>query len=71
MDHFDKFWFVNDWQIPRSGQEYITESKVSIDCTKIRCLLITSTGNNPSGWRKLDTVNFLDGSKVFEIYANN
>lgn len=67
VDHFDKFWFVNDWQV----KELVTESKVKIDCSKIKCLLITSPDNAPPGWKKLETVNFLDGSQAFEIYNNS
>lgn len=67
VDKFDKFYFVNDWQI----KDLITESKVKIDCKNIKCLLITSPGNFPSSWRKMNTVNFLDGKPAFEIYDNN
>lgn len=71
VDHFDKFWFVNDWQVPHSiGQDLITESKVKIDCKNIKCLLITSPGNSPAGWNKIKKVDFLDGKPDFEIYEN-
>jgi len=72
VDRFDKFYFVNDWQIPRSGTDFIQESKNTVHCPPfaVHCLLITSPGNYPAGWKKLDTVNFLDGSTAFEIYAN-
>ena len=33
VDHFDKFWFVNDWQIPKSGNKFVLESKGIVDCT--------------------------------------
>lgn len=66
VDKFDKFWFVNDWQV----SDLITESKVKIECVKSKCLLITSPGNYPKGWKKLTTINFLDGSGAFEIYDN-
>lgn len=66
VDHFDKFWFVNDWQV----RDLVTESKVKIDCKNIKCLLITSPGNSPSGWSKIKEVDFLDGKPAFEIYSN-
>lgn len=67
VDRFDKFYFVNDWQV----SDLVTESKVKINCDKSKCLLVTSPGNYPKGWRKLEVVNFLDGKEAFEIYANN
>jgi hypothetical protein len=72
VDRFDKFYFVNDWQIPKSGYNFVLESKGTFNClpTTGSCLLITSPGNYPKGWSKLDTINFLDGSPAFEIYSN-
>ncbi len=67
VDRFDKFWFVNDWQV----RDLITESKIKINCETQKCLLITSPGNFPAGWKKAETINFLDGTGAFEIYANN
>jgi len=66
VDHFDKFWFVNDWQI----KDLITESKIKIDCSKVKCLLITSPDNYPTGWHKLEKIDFLNGDPAFEIYEN-
>ena len=66
VDHFDKFWFVNDWQV----KDLTTESKVKIDCSRVKCLLITSPGNYPDGWRKIGSVNFLDDKPAFEILDN-
>lgn len=66
VDRFDKFYFVNDWQI----RDLITESKIRIDCSTKRCLLITSPGNHPNGWRKINTLKFLDGKPAFEMYEN-
>lgn len=66
VDRFDKFYFVNDWQV----KDLITESKVKIDCSKIKCLLITSPNNAPVGWKKLDSFNFLNNIPAFEIYNN-
>lgn len=70
VDHFDKFWFVNDWQIPKAGSTFITESRVKVDCRILRCLLVSSPGNAPSGWHKIYVVNFLDGKVGFELYEN-
>lgn len=70
VDHFDKFWFVNDWQIPKNGSKFITESKHNINCGNERCLLITSPNNAPKGWNKINDVKFLDGKTAFEIYEN-
>lgn len=77
VDRFDKFYFVNNWQIKLNSPElssiqekFVTESKHIIDCNASKCLLITSPGNYPPGWVKLDTVNFLDNSPAFEIYEN-
>lgn len=66
VDRFDKFYFVNDWQV----KDLITESKVKINCEVVRCLLITSPGNYPGGWKRLEVVNFLSGQPAFEIYDN-
>ncbi|KKU10080.1 MAG: hypothetical protein UX13_C0021G0010 [Candidatus Woesebacteria bacterium GW2011_GWB1_45_5] len=65
-DRFDKFYFVNDWQI----KEMKLESGGEIDCRQIKCLLITSPDNYPSSWSKLETINFLNGEPAFEIYNN-
>ena len=73
VDRFDKLYFVNDWDIPTEEWEDIKmESGRTIDCPKEnqRCLLITSYGNYPKGWSKLETINFLDGKPAFEILKN-
>lgn len=73
VDAFDKFYFVNDWQVPTTDNEdFVLESGESVKCTVdgVRCLLITSVGNTPQGWKKLETINFLDGQPAFEIYKN-
>lgn len=66
VDRFDKFYFVNDWQV----KDLVTESKIKIDCRRIKCLLVTSPGNFPAGWGKLETINFPGGQPAFEIYDN-
>jgi len=70
VDRFDKFYFVNDWQISTGGEKFVLERKYEVDCSKSRCLLITSPGNYPDGWKKLETINFLDGNPAFEILEN-
>ncbi len=73
VDKFDKFYFVNDWQIPKDKALFVLESKrEDVDCTirGIRCLLVTSPGNYPKGWKKVQTINFLNNTPAFEIYSN-
>ncbi len=77
VDRFDKFWFVNDWQVKLNPPEvssiqetFVTESKQTINCNNTKCLLITSPDNFTTGWRKLRTIDFLDGKPAFEIYEN-
>lgn len=71
VDRFDKFYFVNDWQIPRDNSHFVLESKKEeIDCLRVKCLLVTSPNNHPKGWNLRETVNFLDGKPAFEIYEN-
>ncbi len=74
VDGFDKFYFVNDWEIPKeAGRPFILESrKEEISClpTANRCLLITSPGNYPKGWKKIKEINFLDNTAAFELYDN-
>ena len=68
VDAFDKFYFVNDWEIPSEGTTFVLESKKEVDCSNTSCLLITSPGNYPYEWNKLDTIKFLDDTPAFEIY---
>ena len=70
VDGFDKFYFVNDWEIPKEKDSFVLESKKIVDCTGEKCLLITSPGSYPMGWKKLETINFLDGKAAFELYEN-
>ncbi|MFZ5366033.1 MAG: ArnT family glycosyltransferase [Patescibacteria group bacterium] len=60
IDGFDKFLFANDWEIDKVGS-----GKWEVGSG--RKLLITSPGNYPEGWRKIETINFLDEKPVFEI----
>lgn len=70
VDSFDKFIFVNDWDIPKTADgTWITERKKPIEIDK-KTLLITSPGSYPAGWNKLETVDFLNGDTAFEILEN-
>lgn len=71
VDGFDKYYFVNDWEIPKDGYKFIQESKKIVDCRQAKCLLVTSPDNAPFGWSKIKTINFLDGKPAFELYENN
>jgi len=68
VDNFDKFYFFNDWDVPKTGSSFVLESGYSIECGS--CLLITSANNAPQNWKKLKTVNFLDGKAAFDIYEH-
>jgi len=72
VDRFDKFYFINDWQMQDkiTEEKFITERKELVDCSNKRCLLITSPGGFPPPWKKVDTIKFLDGATAFEIYQN-
>jgi hypothetical protein len=65
VDRFDKFLFVNDWQV----KDLVTESGIQID-PQIKSLLITSKGNFPDGWNKIGEINYLDGKTAYEIFEN-
>ena len=62
VDSFDKFVFVNDWEIKKILQYSNTPMS-----QKLKMLLITSPENYPAGWSKIKTIDFLDGSSAFEI----
>lgn len=67
VDSFDKYVFVNDWQIPE-GNEFVTELGNIYDCTDIKCLLVTSPGNAPNEWKKINEIALPNGGAVFEMY---
>lgn len=59
VNSFDKFKFINDWEIKKET-ENITK----------KTLLITSPSNyNKNNTKLLKTVNFMDGSPVFDILS--
>lgn len=71
VDRFDKFYFINDWDIPKEEwQKFKLESGGEFNCDGTKCLLVSSPGNVPKGWSKLETINFLNGEQAFEIYGN-
>lgn len=70
VDRFDKFYFVNDWEVPSEGNQFVTESGLTLNCNEVKCLLITSPSNVPEGWVKVDEIRFLNNEQVFEIYEN-
>jgi len=70
VDGFDKYYFVNDWQIPKEGFKFVQESKKIVDCKQAKCLLITSPNNAPKEWSKIKTINFLTGQPAFELFEN-
>lgn len=57
VDGFNKYVFVNDWEV----KEKLTGQK--------DVLLITSPGNYPSEGQLIKSINFLDGSKAFDLVA--
>jgi 4-amino-4-deoxy-L-arabinose transferase-like glycosyltransferase len=83
VDGFDKIYFLNDWEIseksifdiPRSLEEedkFKLESGEVVNCysTDAKCLLVTSPGNSPGDWNRLESIDFLDGTPAYEIYEN-
>jgi 4-amino-4-deoxy-L-arabinose transferase-like glycosyltransferase len=71
VDSFDKFYFVNDWNITNQTTDIFTlESGGEVNCKNPKCLLITSPKTLPSNWHFVRSINFLDGKTAFEIYEN-
>lgn len=68
VDGFDKYMFINDWEIRDVLNIKYPVSNIDRKGTKL--LLVTSPGNYPEGWKKLETINFLDGKPAFEILEN-
>lgn len=57
VDRFDKFEFINDWEIEDRMKDVHNT------------LLVTSPGNYPPGSVIVDTIDFLDGKRAFDIVA--
>ncbi|MDO8503280.1 MAG: glycosyltransferase family 39 protein [bacterium] len=67
VDRFDKFYFVNDWEIPKTeGGRWRMENGGEIPVDG-KMLLVTSPGNFPLGWTWLKTVEFVDGKPAFDL----
>jgi len=66
VDRFDKFYFLNDWDI----KDLKLESGGEVDCHKLKCLLISTPNNHPNSWELTDSIEFLDKKTAFEIYEN-
>lgn len=58
VDRFDKFYFVNDWEIKEKVPKLATG----------KTLLITSPKNAPEDSEKIEEIKFLSGDPAFEIY---
>ena len=71
VDGFDNYYFINDWDVPKTGFKFVQESKKTVDCRQAKCLLVTSPGNAPTAWRKIKTINFKNSKPAFELYENN
>lgn len=67
VDRFDKFYFVNDWEIPKTEDGVWKMEHGDKIFFNSKTLLVTSPGNYPPGWRLLKTINFLDNKPAFEI----
>jgi 4-amino-4-deoxy-L-arabinose transferase-like glycosyltransferase len=61
VDGFDKFKFVNDWEIIL---------KLNTENVKQNTLLITSPGNYPEGWKLIKTIYFLNNMPAFDLLEN-
>jgi len=74
VDGFDKFRFVNDWEMGEVKSEELSREAGSRSAGGVgskKSLLVTSPGNYAEGWEKIETINFLDGKPAFEILENN
>jgi len=73
VDRFDKFYFVNDWQVNEQGTDtfvFNLESGGKVDCTNSKCMLITGDENVALGWNLLENIKFLNKNIAFKIYEN-
>ncbi len=67
VDRFDKFIYVNDWDIPKDANGKWKMERGGQFKISQKALLITSPGNYPSSWKKLKTVYYLDSKPAFDI----
>lgn len=70
VDGFDKFYFVNSWDIPSEGSQFILESSKHVDCSKKKCLLVIGNKSEKADWIKVNTIDFLDNNPAFRFYEN-
>lgn len=71
VDSFDKFYFVNDWDIQNNDKGlFQLESGKTAECVISKCLLVTSKENAPKNWKKVKSIDFLNGETAFEMYSN-
>lgn len=68
VDRFDKFYFVNEWDMPDTSSRFVLESGNEFDCAS--CLLFTTPFNAPEGWKKIDEIQFLNGEIAFDVYEH-
>jgi len=59
VDRFNKYEFMNDWEIRTKTRD------------NANTLLITSPGNYPVNGKLIQTVNFLNGERAFDIVEIN
>lgn len=72
VDSFDKFVFVNEWDIPtEEWQSFVTEKGAIVDCTAQKCLLVSDPDSFPKTWKILKQIEFLDGKTAFSVFTNN
>jgi len=73
VDGFDKFYFINDWDIVLENDfdnRFKLESGKVVECSNKPCLLITSYENAPKNWLKLDEIKGLRNESIYEIYKH-
>lgn len=72
VDRFDKFFFVNDWEVPKDNNDWKTEKDLKIEVEGKKTLLITSPNNFPTnGWKRMRRIYYLDGTPAFDILKSN
>lgn len=71
VDRFDKFYFVNDWEVPRESNSTWRIQQGEQIPTSGKTLLITSPNNKPNDFNLIDKINFLSDEPAFEIYEKD
>jgi len=74
VDSFDKFYFLNDWNInidSLATKKFNLESGETIDCSGKRCLLVTKPDIWFSSWKIKKVINYPSNEEAaFLIYDN-